>query len=112
MQLIAQEWVRRSVNPYTDLGRGVGFGYSWWTGRYVVRSTATLVRQSQEEKQFYWASGLGHQYVMVFPAIGTVMVHRVAEPDNGPRDEQIEQLQAMLLASRTIGIPLTTPITK
>lgn len=112
MQLIPEEWVSRSVKPYTDLGRGAGFGYSWWTGRYIVRSTEALIREHQGEKQFYWASGLGHQYVMVFPAIGTVMVHRVADSDNGPNGEQVEQLQAMLLASRTIGVPLTTPITK
>ncbi|MFS8110699.1 serine hydrolase [Rhizobium jaguaris] len=112
VQLIPEEWVRRSVKPYTDLGRGAGFGYSWWTGRYILRSTATLVHRHQEEKQFYWASGLGHQYIMVLPDIGTVMVHRVTDSDNGPRGEQIEQLQAMLLASRTIGVPLTTPITE
>lgn len=112
VQLIPEEWVRRSVKPYTNLGRGAGFGYSWWTGRYILRSTATLTRCHQEEKQFYWASGLGHQYTMVFPDMGTVMVHRVANSDYGPRGEQIEQLQAMLLASRTIGMPLTTPITE
>lgn len=112
VQLIPEDWVRRSVKPYTEFGRGAGFGYSWWTGRYILRSTATSAHHHQEEKQFYWASGLGNQYTMVFPAIGTVIVHRVADSNNGPSGQQIEQLQAMLLASRAIGVPLTTPITE
>lgn len=112
VQLIPAEWIRRSIHPYTDLGRGAGFGYSWWTGRYVLRSATTSVRGRQEEMPFYWASGMGHQYVMVFPAIKTVIVHRVADADNGPSGAQIEQLQTMLLGSRTIGVPITTPITK
>ena len=61
---------------------------------------------------FYWASGMGHQYLMVFPAIGTILIHRVADTANGPSNQQIEQLQTMILGSRTIGVPLTTPITK
>lgn len=111
-QIIPTDWIRRSVQPYTDLGRGAGFGYSWWTGRYVLCSAATSARASREEMPFYWASGMGHQYVMVFPAIKTVAVHRVADANNGPSGLQIEQLQTMLLGSRTIGVPVTTPITK
>lgn len=109
VQLIPQNWIDRSVTPYTDLGRGAGFGYSWWTGRYIVRSTST--QHAREDMRFYWASGMGYQYVMVFPDIRTVIAHRVTNSDTGPSSEQMEQLQAMLLASRTIGVPLTTPIT-
>ncbi|NRP85709.1 hypothetical protein GFPCMMHI_01609 [Ensifer adhaerens] len=111
-QIIPAEWIRRSIKPYTDLGRGVGFGYSWWTGRYALRSTTISVRDHQEDMPFYWASGMGHQYLMVFPAIGTILIHRVADTANGPSNQQIEQLQTMILGSRTIGVPLTTPITK
>lgn len=111
-QIIPTEWIGRSVKPYTDLGRGVGFGYSWWTGRYALRSTIASARNHREEMPFYWASGMGHQYLMMFPAIQTILVHRVADTNNGPSNRQIEQLQTMLLSSRTIGMPMTTPITK
>ncbi|ASW06687.1 serine hydrolase domain-containing protein [Rhizobium sp. 11515TR] len=111
-QIIPAEWISRSIAPYTDLGRGTGFGYSWWIGRYALQPPTASDGEIVKDKPFYWASGVGNQYLMVFPDLATVLVHRVSDTNNGPSSTQIEQLQAMLLGSRVAGIPLTTPISK
>ncbi|GES48642.1 CubicO group peptidase (beta-lactamase class C family) [Rhizobium sp. ERR 922] len=111
-QIIPAEWISRSIAPYTDLGRGAGFGYSWWIGRYTLQPLTAFDGEVVKDKPFYWASGMGNQYLMVFPDLATVLVHRVNDTNNGPSSAQIEQLQAMLLGSRVAGIPLTTPISK
>ncbi|MFK0165607.1 serine hydrolase domain-containing protein [Rhizobium sp. NPDC090279] len=111
-QIIPAEWISRSIVPYTDLGRGAGFGYSWWIGRYALQPPTAAAGEIVKDKPFYWASGMGNQYLMVFPDIGMVLVHRVSDANNGPSSAQIEQLQTMLLGSRVAGIPVTTPISK
>ncbi|WP_349958313.1 serine hydrolase [Rhizobium sp. ZPR3] len=111
-QIIPAEWIGRSTVPYTDLGRGAGFGYSWWIGRYALQPPTASGGDVVKDKPFYWASGMGNQYLMVFPDIATVLVHRVCDTNNGPSSAQIEQLQTMLLGGRVAGIPITTPISK
>ena len=111
-QIIPAEWISRSIAPYTDLERGAGFGYSWWIGRYALQPLTASDGEVVKDKPFYWASGMGNQYLMVFPDLATVLVHRVSDTNNGPSSAQIEQLQTMLLGSRVAGIPLTTPISK
>lgn len=110
-QVIPAEWISRSTVPYTDLGHGAGFGYSWWIGRYALQPP-TAAAEIVKDKPFYWASGMGNQYLMMFPDIATVLVHRVCDANNGPSSAQIEQLQVMLLGSRVAGVPVTTPISK
>jgi len=111
-QIVPAEWVKRSTRAYVDLGRGAGYGYSWWTGQYRLKAATPSAAADQEIAPFYWASGMGNQYLMVFPAIRTVIVHRVADTNNGPSSQQIEQLQNKILGSRIDGIPMTSPITK
>ncbi|MGV1833475.1 serine hydrolase domain-containing protein [Rhizobium rhizogenes] len=111
VQIVPAEWVQRSTKAYVELGRGAGYGYSWWTGRYRLETATASAAGDQEAEPFYWASGMGHQYLMVFPAIGTVIVHRVTDTNNGPSGQQMEQLQKKILGCRIGGIPIPSPIT-
>ncbi|MEZ2219498.1 serine hydrolase domain-containing protein [Rhizobium sp. RCC_161_2] len=112
VQIVPAEWVERSTKTYVDLGHGAGYSYSWWTGQYRLKAATPSAAADPETAPFYWASGMGNQYLMVLPAIGTVIVHRVADTNNGPSGPQIEQLQKKILGSRTAASPMTSPITK
>lgn len=110
-QVVPAEWVQRSTKARVDLGRGAGYGYSWWTGRYRLEAATASAAGDQQAAPFYWASGMGHQYLMVFPAIGTVIVHRVTDTNKGPSGQQMEQLQKKIFGCRMSGIPISSPIT-
>ncbi|KAA0700439.1 class C beta-lactamase-related serine hydrolase [Neorhizobium sp. P12A] len=109
-QLIPAEWIRASATAYAHPGPAIGYGYSWWIGKYRLDSSED--NSGCADHSFYWASGLGNQYLMVFPLLGTVIVHTVADTNNGPTDEQLETLQNKLLGSKLMRRPIQGPVTR
>jgi len=60
-QIIPADWIAASIHPYSDLGRGVGYGYLWWT----------------MPDSSYMATGTGGQKIRVYPYRRLVVVNRV-----------------------------------
>jgi CubicO group peptidase (beta-lactamase class C family) len=73
-QIISQQWVEKSSNPYRD-NKGInipgedsgktGYSYSWWTKQYSG---------SGKEINMFWALGWGGQKIVVLPEVNTVVV--------------------------------------
>lgn len=59
-QIVPADWVAESTRSYSEAGRGIGYGYMWWT-----------------QPEGYSARGAGGHYVVVMPARDLVVVHRV-----------------------------------
>jgi len=74
--VVPADWVKESTRmrvPASDVGRGgLGYGYLWWIPE--ERKTAPWAGS-------YLASGQFGQYILVLPAIDTVIVHRRAVTD-------------------------------
>ena len=76
-QLVPADWVKESTKPRVataDVGRAadLAYGYLWWIP--VTRTSAPWVGS-------YMMSGQFGQFVLVLPAIDTVIVHRRAVTD-------------------------------
>jgi CubicO group peptidase (beta-lactamase class C family) len=75
-QLIPADWVKESTNEHVTAaaGRGgeLGYAYLWW-----IPDTRT----GPEWTGAFMASGQFGQYILVLPAIDTVIVHRRAVTD-------------------------------
>ncbi len=67
-QVIPASWVRESTQPYSNTGRGTGYGYLWWT---MAPDGPSRV---QAPPGSYWAEGNGGQIVFVVPVDDAVIV--------------------------------------
>ena len=73
-RVISEEWVEKSGTSYPgnswmndgdDFYGLKGYGYSWWTHKFV---------RTGKRIDMYYASGWGGQYIMVIPALNAVVV--------------------------------------
>jgi CubicO group peptidase (beta-lactamase class C family) len=73
-RIISEEWVEKSATSYPgnnwmndwDDHYGMrGYSYSWWTHQFV---------ESGRRIEMYYAGGWGGQFIMVIPALDTVVV--------------------------------------
>ena len=76
-QVVAADWVRESTKPRVapaDVGRSADFayGYLWWI---------PVTRPAPQWAGSFMMSGQFGQFVLVLPAIDTVIVHRRAVAD-------------------------------
>jgi CubicO group peptidase (beta-lactamase class C family) len=60
-QVVPESWIVESLQTYSDTGRGVGYGYMWWT----------------MPDSSYMATGTGGQKLRIYPDRGLVLVNRV-----------------------------------
>ena len=69
-QLIPADWVEESLRPYSSFPGGGGYGYMWW-----------LEADKKYPDAFrgaFAAHGMYGQRITVFPALDTVVAHKVA----------------------------------
>ncbi len=93
-QLVPAAWVRESTQPYSDAGRGRGYGYLWWTAG-PGGATGPL------GERWFTALGAGGQYALVLPAFDLVIVSRVDRDQHLPEprfSDMIEFFQLILKA--------------
>jgi len=81
-QIVAADWVAESTRSYSDVGNGIGYAYMWWT-----------------QPEGYSARGAGGHYVVVMPARGLVVVHRVNTDVDGNQvtDAEFDKLLKLIL---------------
>lgn len=96
-QLIPAEWIRQSLQPYSNTGADGGYGYMWWVevqGRHLPAMRVPAGTFS--------AQGYGGHLVVVVPAYDLVVVHRVDtdNPRNHVNDEQFGRLLQLILDAR------------
>ncbi|CAM4425117.1 serine hydrolase domain-containing protein [Paenibacillus tarimensis] len=61
-QLVSREWISRSTSPeHLTYGHFGPYGRHWWTSRTAA------------DESYYFAMGLGGQYILVFPERQTVV---------------------------------------
>lgn len=67
-QILSEKWIEKSVTPYSTVtNEGPeydGYGYLWWT------------KENFNGSKMYFASGVGGQYIGVFPSENIVIVMR------------------------------------
>jgi CubicO group peptidase (beta-lactamase class C family) len=66
-QILSKEWVQRSRTPYSENGRGGGYGLLWWTAN----------GQDMQKLGMYSALGFGGHAIDVIPGANLVVVLRV-----------------------------------
>jgi CubicO group peptidase (beta-lactamase class C family) len=107
-QVIPASWIRESTRAHSDLGKGTGYGYMWWT--YAAGSLAPHYPHLSRH-DLYMARGTGGQAIFVVPGADLVVVHRGdtenARPVAGARAWQIVE---RILAARE-GEPARQPAT-
>ncbi len=63
-QIVSEEWVKQSVNPYIRLAPNLAYGYKWWLSSY-----------GDKDAEIVWGgNGFGGQYPMIFPEYDMVVV--------------------------------------
>lgn len=73
-QLVTQDWVKASVQPFVQVGGNVSYGYKWWLYRY-----------SDDPKQLAWhGSGFGGQFPIIIPEYDMVAVFTGWNITDGP----------------------------
>ncbi len=60
-QIVPEDWIAKSFVPYSEMRRGVGYGYMWWT----MPDTS------------YMATGTSGRKLRLYPNRKTVLVNRV-----------------------------------
>ena len=76
-QIVPRKWVRESTKAYSEAGGRDGYGYMWW-----VRDDS------------YSARGAGGHYIVVYPKLDLVVVHRVNT--DGPNSVSAEDFETLL----------------
>src|SRR5580704_3292586 len=71
-QIVPQEWVKASTQPYSDAPSG-GYGYLWWTGD----SASGKSQEISFPKGSFWAEGHLGQYAVVVPSLDLIIVNRL-----------------------------------
>jgi len=61
-QLVSAEWVKASVTPSINVGRGASYGYKWWLFEYG------------NGKYAWCGNGFGGQFPVIIPEYGIVAV--------------------------------------
>jgi CubicO group peptidase (beta-lactamase class C family) len=95
-QVVPQDWVKASTQPYSDTDSG-GYGYLWWTGD----SASGAQERIPFPKGSFWAEGHLGQYAVVVPSLDLIIVNRVDE-DMTRRTvskRQISQMVRMVVAA-------------
>jgi CubicO group peptidase (beta-lactamase class C family) len=73
-QLVPQDWVKASTQPYSDTESG-GYGYLWWTGN----SASGEQQDIAFPKGSFWAEGHLGQFAVVVPYLDLIVVTQVDE---------------------------------
>jgi CubicO group peptidase (beta-lactamase class C family) len=100
-QVIPREWIEDSTYPHSKHGGGtkIGrwYGYLWGVSEYY------------RDYGMYFASGVGGQFLAVFPAVNMVIVH-LADTYKSHKvlDRELTELFDLILGSRT-GDPVLNP---
>lgn len=87
-RILTSAWVRDSTKAWSEApeyGAGQSYGYLWWVN-----------------KDGYSARGTGGHYIVVWPKLDLVVVHRVntEEPGRGVTSEQFRRLLGLILEAR------------
>ena len=75
-QVIPKKWIEESTIPYSQVSKGIGYGYMWWvsTGQWHL---GNKVKGKAFSARGYWG-----QYVIVLPEHDLVIV-QVSDKENG-----------------------------
>jgi CubicO group peptidase (beta-lactamase class C family) len=64
-QVVAEEWVRRSLRPHARIDDETEYGYLWWLKSFSAGEQRLIA---------YYMSGMGGNKVLIFPALELVVV--------------------------------------
>jgi CubicO group peptidase (beta-lactamase class C family) len=71
-QIIPQDWIEKSLTPYSRTRPDGGYGYMWWLGK-----GRGFMPPVKVEQPCFMASGYKGQKLWVLPFLKLVIVHRV-----------------------------------
>lgn len=71
-QIVPEDWVKTSTQPYSDSESG-GYGYLWWTGD----SASGAKQKISFPRGSFWAEGHLGQYAVVVPSLDLIVVNRL-----------------------------------
>jgi len=95
-QIIPKEWIEKSIMPYSNVSKGVGYGYMWWT------STGKWHLGSKIKGKAYSARGYWGQYIVILPQEKLVIV-QVSDKKNGDNNaygKKFNKLLKMILDAK------------
>jgi CubicO group peptidase (beta-lactamase class C family) len=93
-QLVPSSWVQNSTVAHSDIGKGRGYGYLWWTAEANAPGDGLSI-----DVPLFYASGFGGQYIIVIPGFDLVVVHRVARVDEGISHDRMGEILRLVLAA-------------
>jgi CubicO group peptidase (beta-lactamase class C family) len=96
-QIVPATWVAESTQPYSDAGRGRGYGYLWWTAPPQPHSG--LLGEG-----WFTALGAGGQYGFVKPALDLVVVSRVDRDLRLPEPKFTDFAEFLELVAKAGGL--------
>lgn len=94
-QIVPQDWVKASTQPYSDAPSG-GYGYLWWTGD----SASGKSQEISFPKGSFWAEGHLGQYAVVVPSLDLIVVNRV---DGEKTKREVHKRQIAELVQKVVA---------
>jgi len=88
-QIIPKEWINNSITPYSQVSKGIGYGYMWWT------STGRWHLGNKIKGHAYSARGYWGQYIVVMPEENLVVV-QVSDKKNGDKNGHGKKFNKLL----------------
>jgi len=89
--VVPEEWVKESLQPYSEPEPGLGYGYMWWTG-FSDRAKAEVELPAGS----FSARGHGGQLAFVIPAYELVVVHRAPLAGRGQSALEVGRLLRLI----------------
>jgi len=67
-EIISKNWINKSLTPYSQVGKGIGYGYMWWV------STGNWHLGNKVGAKAFSARGFWGQYIVILPKQNLVIV--------------------------------------
>jgi len=95
-QIIPTSWIAESITPYSQVQKGVGYGYMWWV------STGKWHLGNKIKGKAYSARGYWGQYIVILPDYNLVVV-QVSDKSLGAKNvkgKSFNKLLKLILAAK------------
>jgi CubicO group peptidase (beta-lactamase class C family) len=95
-EVVPPNWVAMSTLPISEAGHRGGYGYMWWVSRAGIMFPQVKVPEGS-----FAAVGTRGHFVLVMPALDTVVVHRVDtdQPGTSVSNGRFGHLLSLILAA-------------
>jgi CubicO group peptidase (beta-lactamase class C family) len=88
-RIVSKSWIDKSISLQIDVPKSIDdYGYLWWVGK---------TSKKENSQQFYFASGRGSQFILIFPDNDLVVVITGENYFNGKEFKVFDLLEEFIM---------------